>query len=244
MSSFVRVSCIAVALAAACGGATTSSINGGGTSGDTGAGSGTVVGGGTVVGSGTVAMAGTNGGGTTGTAATSGTGGGTTGATAVPGQIKCGTSTCEGATPVCCVDARGSSCAASEADCAADAGRAVVVLNCTGKATCTNGDVCCAATQRPDGGRGVGELVTECAAQCGGAGGGGGGGEQVCAVNSDCAAGDTCVLVGAMAAYGICVPGLPGLGGRDAGGGRPVFDGGARPVFDGGGRRIRDASID
>jgi hypothetical protein len=253
--SFVKISCIALTLTVACGGATSSAgshgdnsasgDNGGGdngASGDNGAGGGDNSASGNNGGSGTVAPSGTNAGGTPGDTGMTGTNaGGTSGMAAAPGpgQITCGKATCEGATPVCCIDARGSSCAASTADCADDAGRTVVVLTCTGKATCANDDVCC--TARADGGvRGAEALVTECAAECAG------GEAQVCEVDSDCGAADICALFNASA-YGACVPD------RDAGrtrfdAGRPAFDGGrpadaGRPAFDGG-RRPRDASID
>jgi len=145
-----------------------------------------------------------------------------------PDTVPCGRTTCQGATPVCCVAARagGDSCAASAADCETDGGRLAGVLSCSGKATCMAGDVCCVGLQRDAGLRG-GLLVTECLPQCTG---GGGGGEQVCTADSDCPAGDRCALqIGGGLPFSVCVP----VGGirppRDAGGGgvRPPRDAGA-----------------
>jgi hypothetical protein len=190
----------------------------GGGSGDT---SGTIGGGmsGTALGtSGTVAVGGSAGG------TRGGRGGPTDAGAAGPDTVPCGRTACQGATPVCCVGARTDTCAASAAACEASAGRTAAVLECSGKATCMAGDVCCVGVQRDAGARG-GLLVTECLPQCASLGFGGIG-EQVCMVDSDCPQGGRCsgpATIGNSRVM-VCLPGrLP----RDAGG-FPQFDGGGR----------------
>jgi hypothetical protein len=266
MSSFVKLLGASIVVTVACGGSTApDNGNGNGSSGDTsgspagGSGymSGTMAGGsgdttGSMAGGGSGDMSGTMAGGSGAAASGTGMGGSGRGGSGRPGgggptdagapgpdTVPCGRTACQGATPVCCVGGRTDTCAASAADCATDAGRIAAVLECSGKATCMAGDVCCVGVQRDAGVRG-GLLVTECLPQCASLGFGGIG-EQVCMVNSDCPQGDTCSGPATLgnSRVMVCVRSRAPF---DAGG-FPQFDGGRRrPPRDAGGGGMSDSS--
>ncbi len=137
----------------------------------------------------------------------------------VDGGIPCGQNSCV-SPQVCCYtqgDAGGGAFAMAVATCADSCPDGGVQISCTSSAQCQGSDVCCSSFGGAGGGAAGGAIT--CAAQCSGL--------QLCATDSECLNGGSCV---GGAAGKICLPdggftipdgGFPdgGFVRRDAGGG-------------------------
>jgi hypothetical protein len=96
----------------------------------------------------------------------------------LPGQIQCGTSTCDAQTQVCCVTFNGQTV---NETCTAQGQCNGAALSCTSAASCPPNEVCCATLTQT-------QQSSQCQNQCQG----GFQHPQLCATDGECPQGQTC----------------------------------------------------
>jgi len=123
------------------------------------------------------------------TGGSTGTGGAPEGGvpTGVPGQVRCGTTTCDLAHQVCCVDSSNG----GNPHCSASCDTTVQTsFSCDGKEDCSGQTVCCLPLT---------QSIAKCQVDCGALG------RVLCGKDGDCAPGKYCAPgTGKLASFGVC----------------------------------------